>query len=137
MFSLDLMAREHSTTEIPEDRALSDEERALIHWMLEHGEPHASSFLPQLAQARVAARCPCGCVSIDFAIAGQRASTSGAMDIIADFDWYDADGHRFGAFLFARDGLLAGLDIYSIDGAVTPTWLPKPEQLCILPLATR
>jgi hypothetical protein len=59
------------------------------------------------------------------------------MDIIADFDWYDTEGHRFGAFLFARDSLLAGLDIYSIDGAVTPTWLPKPEQLRILPLAAR
>jgi len=134
---LDLMARQHSTTEIHEDRALSDEERTLVQWMLENGESHAPSFLPQLGQARVAARCACGCVSIDFAIAGQRASTSSAMDIIADFDWYDADGHRFGAFLFARDGLLAGLDIYSIDGAVTPTWLPKPEQLRTLPLATR
>jgi hypothetical protein len=131
------MAREHSTTEIPENRALSDQERALVQWMLEHGESHAPSFLPQLAQARVAARCPCGCVRIDFAIAGQRAPTSGAMDIIADFDWYDTDRHRFGAFLFARDGLLSGLDIYSIAGAVTPTWLPKPEQLRILPLATR
>jgi len=46
------MAREHSSSEIAEDRPLSDEERSLVRWMLEHGESHAPPFLPQLEQAR-------------------------------------------------------------------------------------
>ena len=127
------MAHEHSTSEIPEDRALSADECSLVRWMLEHGVSHASSFLPQLEKARVAARCPCGCASIDFAIATERVPISGAMDILADYVWEDGEGHKFGAFVFARGGLLAGLDLYSVDGAVRPSWLPKPEQLTELP----
>jgi hypothetical protein len=122
------MAREHTISEIPEDRPLSDEERSFVQWMLEHGAKHATSFLAQLSQARVAGRCQCGCASINFSVAGKRPSIVG-MDILSDYDWEDAQGHKFGAFVFARGGLLAGLDLYSIDGAVTPTWLPKPEQL--------
>jgi hypothetical protein len=129
------MASKHSTTEIPDNRALSDEERSLVGWMLEHGESRAPSFLPQLEQARVAARCHCGCASINFAIASQRAPNSGPMDILSDYVWQDSERHKFGAFVFARGGLLAGLDVYSVDGAVTPTWLPKPSQLRPLPFA--
>ena len=129
------MAREHSSSEIAEDRPLSDEERSLVRWMLEHGESHAPPFLPQLEQARVASRCPCGCASVDFSVAGRRSSVTG-MDILSDHVWEDAEGHKFGAFVFARGGLLAGMDLYSVDGAVTPTWLPKPEQLHPLPFTT-
>jgi hypothetical protein len=129
------MAREHSTGDIPEDRPLSDEERSLVRWMLEHGESHAPSFLSQLEQARVSSRCRCGCASVNFSVAAKEPSVTG-MDILSDYVWEDAEGHKFSAFLFARGGLLAGLDLYSVDGAVTPTWLPKPEQLQPLPFAT-
>jgi hypothetical protein len=122
------MAREHSTSEIPEDRPLSEDERILVQWMLEHGTKDAPSFLAQLSQARVAGRCRCGCASVNFSVAGKRPSVTG-MDILSDYDWEDAKGHKFGAFVFAQGGSLAGLDVYSIDGAVTPTYLPKPDQL--------
>src|SRR5437868_14435605 len=119
------MAREHSTGDITDHRAVSDDERALVGWMLEHGESNATSFLPQLEQASVSSRC----ASVNFSVTG--------MDILSDYVWEDAEGHKFGAFVFARGGLLAGLDLYSVDGAVTPTWLPKPEQLHPLPVAGR
>jgi hypothetical protein len=86
------MAREHSSSEIAEDRPLSDEERFLVHWMLEHGESHAPAFLPQLEQARVASRCRCGCASIDFSVAGKQSSVTG-MDILSDYVWEDGEGH--------------------------------------------
>jgi len=130
------MAREHSTGDIPEDRALSDDERVLVGWMLEHGESHATSFLQQLEQASVSSRCPCGCASVNFSVAGKESSVTG-MDILSDYVWEDAEGHKFGVFVFARGGLLAGLDLYSVDGAATPTWLPKPKQLHPLPVAGR
>jgi hypothetical protein len=130
------MAREHSTGDIPEDRPLSDEERSLVRWMLEHGESHASSFLSQLEQVRVSSRCRCGCASVNFSVAGKESSVTG-MDVLSDYVWEDAEGHKFGAFVFARGGLLAGLDLYSVDGAVTPTWLPGSDQLHPLPFVTQ
>ena len=67
------MAREHSTGDIPEDRALSDDERALVGWMLEHGESNATSFLPQLEQASVSSRC----ASVNFSVGGKESSVTG------------------------------------------------------------
>ena len=109
-------------------------ERSLVAWMLEHGEPHASSFLPQLKQARVSSRCRCGCASINFSVAGKEPPTT-EMDVRSDYLWDDAEGHKFGAFVFAHGGLLAGLDLWSVDGAVTPTWIPRPDQLRPMPLS--
>jgi hypothetical protein len=128
------MAREHSTADMPEDRALSDAERSLVEWMLRHGQSHAGSFLAQLEQARVSSRCRCGCASINFSISGKEPPMTG-MDVLSDHLWEDAEGHKFGAFVFAQEGLLAGLDLYSLDGAVTPTWLPRAEQLHPMPLS--
>jgi len=128
------LAREPSIDDIPEDRPLSDVERSLVAWMLEHGEPHASSFLPQLKQARVSSRCRCGCASINFSVAGKEPPTT-EMDVRSDYLWDDAEGHKFGAFVFAHGGLLAGLDLWSVDGAVTPTWIPRPDQLRPMPLS--
>jgi hypothetical protein len=127
------MERELYADDIPEERPLSDAERRLVQWMLEHGESHAPEFLPQLEQATVRSRCRCGCASINFAVA-DRHSFDRAMDILSDYVWEDNEGHKFGAFVFAHGGLLAGLDLSSVDGAVTPTWLPKPEELIELPL---
>src|SRR5947207_15943190 len=123
------MAREHATGDIPDHRALCDDERALVGWMLEHGESNATSFLPQLEQASVSSRC----ASVNFSFGGKESSVSG-MYILSDYVCEDADVHKLGAFVLARGGLLAGLALYSIEGAVTPTWLPKREQLHPLPV---
>ena len=104
-----------------------------MRWMLEHGESHAPSFLSQLEETRVTGRCPCGCASIDFSVAGKAKPKGAGMDILSDYIWRDAENRVFGAFVFASAGLLAGLDLYSVDGALTPTWLPKPEELIPLP----
>jgi hypothetical protein len=120
------MALEHSTTRIPETRELTDEERHLIQWLLEHGEEGARSFLPQLADATVIGRCPCGCVSIDFAVGGRIPPGGGAMDILSDYIWREGD-LPFGVFVFAYGGILAGLDVYSFADPVTK--LPEIEKL--------
>src|SRR5438093_4965675 len=123
----------HSPSRIPEERPLSLEERSLMRWLLEHGEPEELRFLPQLAEAQVVARCGCGCASIDLAVGG-RVGTPRSMDILSDYLWRDADNHLFGAFVFAHEQLLAGLDLWSVDGEATAATLPKPEQLT--PMAT-
>jgi hypothetical protein len=119
----------HAATSIPEDRELTSEEQALVRWLLEHGEQHAPTFLSQLGSARVIARCSCGCASIDFSIAGRPPAREGGMNILSDYSWRDGTGHLFGAFVFACDGRLAGLDLWSIDGQATATQLPEPSEL--------
>jgi hypothetical protein len=51
------------------------------------------------------------------------------MRVLSDFQWKDAKGHLFGAFVFERDDLLAGLDLWSIDGQATAAELPPIESL--------
>ena len=119
----------HAATSIAEDRELTPDEQALVQWLLEHGEPEATVFLPQLATARVVARCSCGCASIDFSVGGAEPARDGGMDILSDYSWRDSAGHLFGVFVFARGGRLAGLDLWSIDGQATATQLPETREL--------
>jgi hypothetical protein len=51
------------------------------------------------------------------------------MDILSDYQWRDDAGCLYGVFLFARAGRLAGLEVWSIDGAATPSELPDPSRL--------
>jgi hypothetical protein len=118
----------HRTGSLPVPRQLSAEERELVTWLLQHGEVAARAFLPQLDQATVAAHCQCGCASIDFAIAGQRPKTF-SMRVLSDYQWRDEAGRLFGAMVFEQDNLLAGLDLWSIDGAATPNALPSIASL--------
>ncbi len=118
----------HTNSPILENRDLTVEEVALIDWMLAHGTTDAAQFVPQLRRARVYSRCPCGCVSIDLSIEGKRPSDF-RMRVLADFHWKNSGGNLFGAFVFEQDGLLSGLDVWSVDGKETPRSLPSPELL--------
>ena len=115
--------------EIAEDRPLTEQEHALVRWMLEHGRPDAVAYLEQLSRARVVARCPCGCASVDFSIGGQRPPTVGGMDILSDWQWHASEGQFCGAFVFARHDQLAGLEIWSIDGQSSASVLPQTSEL--------
>ena len=57
------------------------------------------------------------------------------MQILSDYEWRGKDGYLYGAFVFAQDGLLAGLDLWSIDGQATATSLPSEQDL--VPLGHR
>ena len=113
---------------IPDDRPLTPEERSLIKWMLEHGIPTARDFVSQLAEARVVTRCCCGCASLDFAIGGKVPPAGTGMVTLADYT-YQSAGELFGVFVFEQAGLLAGLEVYSLEGQTTPIRLPCVEQL--------
>lgn len=114
---------------IPEDRPLTPGEASLVRWLLEHGNSDAASFLPQLAHASVASRCGCGCASIDFVVAGATPPAGGGMRILSDYQWQGSDGSLFGVFVFARNGQLAGMEVWSIDGRSAPITLPRLGQL--------
>ena len=119
----------HTATSIAEDRPLTVAEREIVHWLLEHGSDEGKKHLPQLARARVVSRCSCGCASVDFSIDGQIASPKSGMSIVSDYRWDDADGKPLGIFAFVREGLLSGIDLWSIDGRGTASTLPNVDQL--------
>jgi hypothetical protein len=113
----------------PEDRPLTAQEAALVRWLLEHGNPDAAGFIPELAYAWVVSRCPCGCASIDFAIGGVVPATGVGMHTLSDHVWQASDGTQCGVFVFAIGGQLAGLEVWSADGNEPIRQLPAVEQL--------
>src|SRR4051794_38888045 len=99
----------HIRTAISDVRPLTDDERALIRWMLDHsGADDASRYLSQSSRTSVISRCPCGCATVNFAIDGSAPPREGGMQILCDFEWRGPDNELMGAFVFARAGLLAG-----------------------------
>jgi hypothetical protein len=123
----------HDAQPIRGGRALSSRERDLIEGMLYRGSRNPDRFLAHLKAARVVARCTCGCASIDLAVPGEPLPTGG-LRIIADFIYGD-DASLCGAFVFERDGWLAGLEVYAL-GAVLPSSLPDPTDLRPFPEST-
>lgn len=117
------------TMSIPEDRPLTPQEALLVRWLLEHSTKSAAGFLPQLAQVRLVSRCSCGCASVDFAVGGVVPPRSDGIGILSDYEYRTAEGHLCGVFVFERTGLLAGLEVWSVDGLSTPSALPSIEQL--------
>lgn len=118
-----------AATSIPEDRPLTQAEAALVKWLLEHGTDEARALLPQLDRARVVSRCSCGCASVDFSIDGKVAPSKSGISVVSDYRWDSPEGHLFGVFAFAREGLLSGIDLWSMDGRATASTLPDPDQL--------
>ena len=111
-------------SEVPEKRPLTDAERGLIRWLLDNGTSEARQYLSQLAHLSVESRCGCGCASINFTEPFQPAGAA-----LSDHHWRDESGHLHGVFVWAHGGVLAGLEVWSIDGASTATVLPMPSQL--------
>jgi hypothetical protein len=109
------------------NRQLTEPERRLIRWMLEHGEPKARSFLSQLELAEVTPwHCPCGCASINFEIKGYPIPAPGCHPI-ADFVFGETN-NLSGIFVFEKHGVLGGLEVYGLAGDA-PKSLPEPEAL--------
>lgn len=106
---------------------LTSDEEQLIRWMLEHGTSEAQPFLSQLEKAKVTAwRCPCGCASINLSIDGL-PEPSGGLNILGDFIFGTHDDLS-GAFVFEKNGILAGLEVYGLAGEA-PRTLPLPASL--------
>lgn len=110
------------------NRELTDHERRLVQWMLEHCGPEAAAFLPQLDQAQVTPwKCECGCASINFEVPGQPEEASPGVHPIADYVFGEGD-RLSGIFVFEKDGFLSGLEVYGLAGNA-PKSLPLPDKL--------
>ncbi len=112
-----------------EDRALTEQEFKLTKWLLENGPGNNEEYLKQLSDAWVVAHCPCGCASIDFSIKGVLPDISGGMNIRSEYYWGNCGNGLCGIFVYANNGQLSGLEVWSIDGVVEAKQLPEISQL--------
>jgi len=113
-------------------RPLTERERAVTRWIIEHGgapNEEREKFLAQLEAATVVRRCACGCASVDFAIRGEEAPTKVGLEIIGDFLCGDEKSGINGVFVFARSGVLAGVEIYQLSDEKIHDELPVTGSL--------
>src|SRR5690242_15431517 len=97
---------------------------AVWQWMLENGKPEANQYLGQLDRAAVTPwKCPCGCASINFQIRGYAPAPPG-VHVLGDF-LVGSDDHLYGVFIFSGNGLLRGIEVYSLS-TDAPRVLPRP-----------
>ena len=95
------------------------------------GNPTVEVDIPlsELDELSVASECRCGCASIDFAINGSPVDQLGGITVIADYLYHSEQKFQMGCFLFMSNGHIAGLEVWSVDGAETPSRLPLPVEL--------
>jgi hypothetical protein len=114
--------------EMGEYRPLNDRERELLVWLLDHGPPDATNFLPQLDVIEARSSCRCGCPSIEFRVPvdspfihspqGMRVNAlgqSGKDDV--------------GVMLTAGSGVLSQLEVYTFGEVDHPFGLPSLDTL--------
>jgi len=110
-----------------EHRPITVKERALIDWLLRHGNPGSEEFIGQLDSLVVVWKCSCGCPTVNFAREGKPVPHE-AEHILADY-LATVDGEDVGVILFQRGGRLSSLEVYSQAGADRPFGLPEIETI--------
>jgi hypothetical protein len=123
------MADPKNAVLISEDRALTPEEIDLLRWLLEHKQTGTEDYLSQVGRLRVTSRCGCGCASVDFSFDGKDQEKGIGLEVLSNWYWGMEGKDLSGVFAFAKDGRIAGIEVWSVDGSSTPTALPKLEDL--------
>jgi hypothetical protein len=113
---------------VTEFRSLSESELRLFEYFLCEADVGPGPFCDQVHRVAVEARCPCGCPSIDVAIAGEPEATEPIYPV-AEYWWPDEQGRRNVIFPSARGAGLSGLQVYSLDGDEHPRELPNIPDL--------
>ena len=111
----------------PLHREVSQEEAAIICWLIEHGEAAAKEYAADVQSLTVIARCNCGCPTVYFEVEGNPATRKGEK-IISDH-LGTVDGQEVGVMLFALGKQLSSLEVYSPAGTDKPFGLPKLSDL--------
>jgi hypothetical protein len=93
----------------PLNRQLTQQERDLVRWLVEHSfHKDASNLLPQIDRLSVASKCTCGCPTIDFALDGEPVVQKGEQ-LVSDWD-AEVDGMPVCIQLWMRNGRISSLD---------------------------
>jgi len=117
-----------ATTE-PENRRLSEEEAALIEWLLRNGTADAQNFLPQLRNLTVTGGCNCGCPTIDLQVDDDLPYVKSQTRVLADFQGTSGEDLLVHVMLHQSQGRLGELEIYSLLGKKGRFGLPSIEGL--------
>jgi hypothetical protein len=112
-------------------RPLSDDERALIEFLLSSdANPGAAELRRQAATVRTTgSSCDCGCPS--FGLTADRAVPAAPVDerVVAEAHGHDPGGNAVGVLLFVtEDGYLDDLEVFGYDTSDF-AGLPLPESL--------
>lgn len=109
-------------------RPLSTEERDFLTHLLQHAQPDATAFLPQLEGMLAKANCTCGCPTISLAVAQHHTPVSFPKRFVADMVGGSADA-MVGILLIQAGGKLVELEVYAFGDITAPFSLPAPETL--------
>ncbi|MEP2774815.1 MAG: hypothetical protein ABJQ29_16675 [Luteolibacter sp.] len=109
-------------------RALTKNERDITLWMIEHGTGNINNYKDHLTKATVVNSCECCGLSICFKIEDKSPTSNTELEILGDYFYGTPDG-LCGAFVFARDGQLAGVEFYPLATDEVPTTIPAPHSL--------
>ncbi len=122
------MSRSYSH-QISESRLPTQEELRLVEWLIANSSLDSFEYARQIPQLEVVSRCPCGCPSIDFAIAGR--SRFGSPEVIALAEGRSPEGTPVWVMLHSRQGEIAELEVYPLAKDAGDFGLPEPESLKI------
>jgi hypothetical protein len=111
-----------STSRLP-----TEDEHRLVEWLIANSSPDSLKYANQIPQLRVVNGCPCGCPSVDFAIADR--SRFGFSELIARADGRTPEGTPVWVTLHSRQGKIAELEVYPLARHAGVLGLPKLESL--------
>lgn len=100
------------------DRELSDEERAVVEAFLERRFEGSDELREQIRVLRVVGKCPCGCATVEFKVDKAQAPRALVQNPapVEGTVWNSKRTEVLGGILlFAPDGWLSSLEIYSVD----------------------
>lgn len=112
----------------PVSRLLTQQEAALLRWMLDNCGPDAFAYMDQIDRLRVVSECTCGCPTIDLALHDQPAATTGGSLITADAEGESPEGFRVNVIVHVRDDVICELEVAAFDNT-GPFALPRPADL--------
>jgi len=108
-------------------RPLTQQERDLVRWLIEHAHRDVGDLLSQIERLTVASKCKCGCPTVDFALDGMPVERRGEQLIS---DWLaEVEGEPVGVMLFQTNGIISTLEVYSLAGSDKPFGLPAIESM--------
>ena len=110
------------------NRALSQHERDLVRWLIEHSfAKNPDRLLPQIDRLTVVAKCTCGCPTVDFGLDGEPVALKGGGFIS---DWLaDVDGMLVYVQLWVTDDRVCSLEVGSLPGTDEPFGLPTIDSI--------
>lgn len=124
------MAEATNSYREPLDRALTQHERNLVFWLIEHSFiQDASRLLPQVDRLSVISKCTCGCPTIDFTLDRQPAPATRKGERFIS-DWLaEVNGMLVYVQLWVLNDQISSLEVGSLPGTDQPFELPAIESI--------